>query len=156
MAEPDGRRWLLPLVGLATVLLVALPALALATTGSAPRGMGGPMMGGTGGFWMVPMALVWLLSLGALVVGASALVTVRTGQGAGTVQGSDDRTADGSDAEQSRTSDGETGDAARRLRERYVEGELSDGAFEHRMDVLLENADDEERERLLEAAERER
>lgn len=155
MTEPDGHRWLLALVGLATVLLVALPALALATTGSTTSGMGGPMMGGTGGFWMVPMTVVWLLSLGVLVVGASALVAAR-GQDAEAFRRSESRTTTGPNAGQPRGSNADTGEAAARLRERYVEGELSDEAFEHRMDVMLENADDEERERLLEAAERER
>jgi uncharacterized membrane protein len=152
MVESVRRPWLLPVVGLATLLLVVLPLVAFTTTGGTSGGMGGHMMGGMGGMWMLPMFAVWVLSLVAVLGGAAVLFASGTGSAVDA-----DAEASRSDVERPRQSDAEEGDPLRRLRERYVEGEISDEEFEHRLETLVDSADDEaERERLLAAAERER
>jgi uncharacterized membrane protein len=149
MAETVRRSWLLPVVALATVLLVVVPMVLLTTTGGTSGRMGGRMMGG---MWLAPMLAVWVLSLVAVLGGASVLVAGSAG-----AEADADVETSPRGAERTQQSDGEAGDPLRRLRERYVEGEISDEEFEHRLETLVDSADDEaERERLLAAAERER
>jgi uncharacterized membrane protein len=149
MAETVRRSWLLPVVALATVLLVVVPMVLLTTTGGTSGRMGGRMMGG---MWLAPMLAVWVLSLVAVLGGASVLVAGSAG-----AEADADVETSPRGAERTQQSDGEAGDPLRRLRERYVEGEISDEEFEHRLETLVDSADDEaERERLLAAVERER
>jgi uncharacterized membrane protein len=149
MAETVRRSWLLPVVALATVLLVVVPMVLLTTTGGTSGRMGGRMMGG---MWLAPMLAVWVLSLVAVLGGASVLVAGSAG-----AEADADVETSPRGAERTQQSDAEEGEPLRRLRERYVEGEISDEEFEHRLETLVDSADDEAvRERLLAAAERER
>lgn len=122
MTDKVPRRWLLPAVGVAAVLVLGVPLWLFATAGGGMSGghmMGGGMAGG-GSVWSFPAAFVWTVATLVLVAGGSALAL-----------SSSDAPAE------------EDADPVETLRQRYVAGELSEAEFERRLEPLLASADAE-------------